>query len=142
MGAPGAFGLLVWGPGREVVRISSNPPPLEIYPKTSFSTGASFEMKNGRGSRERFTSMNAREWVRRPTKDKENPGPATSRHAYNYTEMDEKSAQRCTVYEVGLCGLVAPRVSVEVCYVHMGVPGFGGTPGGVFGKRPARQASV
>ena len=45
MGAPGAFGLLVWGPGREVVKISSNPPPLEMYPKTFFCTGASFEMK-------------------------------------------------------------------------------------------------
>ena len=62
------------------------PSALGNLPKNVLRYGCLLRNKNGRGSRERSTSMNARVWGRRPTEDKENPGPATSRHAYNYKE--------------------------------------------------------
>ena len=112
------------------------PSALGNLPKNVFRHGCLLRNENGRGSRERSTSMNARVWGRRPTENKENPGPATSRHAYNYKERDKKSTLPCMMCEVGPLWIGCPCVSVEVFYLHMGVPGFYRTSGVVFGKRP------
>ena len=91
------------------------PSAIENLPKNVFLHGCLLRNENGRCSRERSTSMNARVWGRRPTENKENPWPATSRHAYNYTERDKKSAPRCTMCEVGPLWIGCPPVCLLKC---------------------------